>query len=237
MTDSTCPAGHPMDLTSPFSICDGRLLNVLVVDDEPTLRVLFCEMLRSDGHSAEAAPDGATALAKFSDGAFDLVITDQSIGVMSGRELAVEIKRLTPGIPMILLTGLLDEQDNVRASGLLIFFWQNQFRIAPCMRRSRHFASDIMRFFRKAPEPIVVPPPPPPTVSYQRALPKVAAWITLTEEQRVSLSAPVKSELEEAREADAGCGRVIPFRVHREEATPPTSEANSQAARRVEAEL
>lgn len=89
-----------------------RSLHVLVVDDEPALCSLFCEMLQSDGHSTEWAADGSAALSKFSDGIFDLVITDQSIAWMTGRELAAEIKKLRPKVPVVLLTGLIDERND-----------------------------------------------------------------------------------------------------------------------------
>jgi CheY-like chemotaxis protein len=94
-----------------------RALHVLVVDDEPALCSLFCEMLQSDGHSTEWAADGSAALSKFSSGTFDLVITDQSIAWMTGRELAAEIKKLRPEVPVVLLTGLIEERGGAGSSG------------------------------------------------------------------------------------------------------------------------
>jgi len=96
-----------------------RSLHVLVVDDEPALCSLFCEMLQSDGHSTEWAADGSAALSKFASGTFDLVITDQSIAWMTGRELAAEIKKLRPKVPVVLLTGLIEERAHAGSIGAI----------------------------------------------------------------------------------------------------------------------
>jgi CheY-like chemotaxis protein len=109
-----CRAESGAGVADPHTI-SRRSLHVLVVDDEPALCSLFCEMLQSDGHSTEWAADGSAALSKFSSGAFDLVITDQSIAWMSGRELAAEIKNLRPDVPVVLLTGLVDERNDAGA--------------------------------------------------------------------------------------------------------------------------
>jgi CheY-like chemotaxis protein len=89
---------------------------VLVVDDEPALRALYCEFLRWDGHRAEAAGSGKAALSKFRAADFDLVITDQSMADMNGRELSEELKRLKPEVPVFLLTGMVDQTRPARSS-------------------------------------------------------------------------------------------------------------------------
>ena len=45
---------------------------------------------------------------KFRAGHFDLVITDRAMPEMNGDELADSIKRLSPGEPIIMLTGFAD---------------------------------------------------------------------------------------------------------------------------------
>jgi CheY-like chemotaxis protein len=113
-----CRAESSVCVAEPPGI-SRRPLHVLVVDDEPALCSLFCEMLQSDGHSTEWAADGSAALSKFESGAFDLVITDQSIAWMTGRELAAEIKKLKPKVPVVLLTGLIDERANAGSPGAI----------------------------------------------------------------------------------------------------------------------
>ncbi len=80
---------------------------MLVVDDQPVLRQVVCEYLESDLHTAETT-SGAEALAKFAAGNFDAVITDQVMAQMNGSKLAAELKKLRPGVPVILLTGFVE---------------------------------------------------------------------------------------------------------------------------------
>jgi signal transduction histidine kinase len=82
-----------------------RPLRILVVDDQPVLCQLMCEFLENDFHSVDTAENGREALEKFRAGNFDLVITDQIMAEMNGEQLAVEIKKLAPKVPVILVTG------------------------------------------------------------------------------------------------------------------------------------
>ncbi|HEY2343357.1 MAG TPA: response regulator, partial [Chthoniobacteraceae bacterium] len=67
-------------------------LRILVAEDQPILCELFTECLTADCHLVETALDGKTALEKFQNGVFDLVITDHSMPGMSGLQLAAAIK-------------------------------------------------------------------------------------------------------------------------------------------------
>ena len=83
-------------------------LNILVVDDQPVLCEILSAYLTKDSHIVEAANHGEEALAKFSTGNFDLVITDQVMPGMSGSELAATIKDRSPRTAVFLLTGFAD---------------------------------------------------------------------------------------------------------------------------------
>jgi CheY-like chemotaxis protein len=80
-------------------------LRVLVVDDEPTVLALFKEYLELDGHAVSAAANGRQAADMFKSGAFDLVLTDRAMPEMSGDQLAIAVKRLSPATPVVLITG------------------------------------------------------------------------------------------------------------------------------------
>jgi two-component system sensor histidine kinase EvgS len=68
-------------------------LRVLVVDDHPANRMLLQNQLASLGCVVETANDGQAAFARWTqDDAFDLVLTDCSMPVMSGEELARAIR-------------------------------------------------------------------------------------------------------------------------------------------------
>jgi len=83
-------------------------MRILVVEDEPNLRDTLTEILEADGHSADSASNGAEGLEKVRAGAFDLVITDLKMPVMCGDAMAIEIEKVAPGQPVIMLTGHAD---------------------------------------------------------------------------------------------------------------------------------
>ena len=86
-----------------------RTLRVLIVDDQDIICELIAEHLASDGHTTASAAHGHQALELFRTGQFDLVITDQSMPMMNGIQLATAIKALSPATPVVLLTGFGDE--------------------------------------------------------------------------------------------------------------------------------
>ncbi len=100
----------------------GRGERVLYVDDEPGLAALGKRRLEGIGYEVVTAADGQEALERFQRDplAVDAVITDQLMPRMNGTELALEISRLRPGIPMILLTGYVENlnEDEVRSRGV-----------------------------------------------------------------------------------------------------------------------
>jgi CheY-like chemotaxis protein len=80
---------------------------ILMVDDEPTLVETGAEILRQLGYQVVAKTGSTEALDAFRarSEAFDLVITDMTMPGMAGNELAREILRLRPELPVILVTG------------------------------------------------------------------------------------------------------------------------------------
>jgi CheY-like chemotaxis protein len=81
------------------------MARVLVVDDELPVRQLLTTFLNHLGHASESACNGPEALLKIEDAHFDLVFTDYNMPGMNGHQLAEEIKRRKPGIPVVLITG------------------------------------------------------------------------------------------------------------------------------------
>ncbi|MBV8916250.1 MAG: PAS domain S-box protein [Acetobacteraceae bacterium] len=84
--------------------CIGR--RVLVVDDEPSVRMLIRDVLEELGCVPLEANDSATALeALRSDQRVDLLISDIGLPGMNGRELAEAARRLDPRIGVLFITG------------------------------------------------------------------------------------------------------------------------------------
>ena len=80
-------------------------MRVLVVDDKAGVRHLLQELLESDGHEVEAVATGGDAVARLAESEFDIVVTDRSMPVMSGDELARLVKESARPVPVIMVTG------------------------------------------------------------------------------------------------------------------------------------
>ncbi len=79
---------------------------VLVVDDEPTVRMLVTEVLEGLGYlalEAAAGPAGLDILRGA--GRIDLLVTDVGLPGMNGRQLADAARGLRPGLKVLFITG------------------------------------------------------------------------------------------------------------------------------------
>lgn len=81
-------------------------LTVLVVEDDPIIRVVVCSMLEDMGHNCMEAKSAERALDVLaSNESIDLVVTDYSMQQMTGGQLIEIIKHDYKKIPAILATG------------------------------------------------------------------------------------------------------------------------------------
>jgi signal transduction histidine kinase/CheY-like chemotaxis protein/PAS domain-containing protein len=95
------PAGN-----APFAQ-DGGGKTVLVVDDEPTIRMLVSEVIEEMGHAALEAHDGPNAVQLLQSNArIDLLITDVGLpGAMNGRQVADAARAVRPDLQVLFITG------------------------------------------------------------------------------------------------------------------------------------
>jgi len=77
---------------------------ILVVDDEPDMRIALTYALSHCGYSVESASSGLEALEKFEADKFSLIITDLKMPGMSGIEILGKVKKRSPKIPVIMIT-------------------------------------------------------------------------------------------------------------------------------------
>ena len=85
----------------------GQGKTVLVVDDEPTVRMLVTEVLEDLGYTAIEAADGLVGLKVLrSDARIDLLVTDVGLpGGMNGRQVADAARAVRPGLKVLFITG------------------------------------------------------------------------------------------------------------------------------------
>jgi two-component system alkaline phosphatase synthesis response regulator PhoP len=91
---------------------------ILIVDDDPDIRLLLDFNLSSTGYEVLEATNGAEALAIMREHTVNLVITDLTMPVMDGYELIRIVKESpdTSKIPVLMLTGR--EEERVSREGM-----------------------------------------------------------------------------------------------------------------------
>ena len=96
-----------------------RRLRVLVVDDEAVVRAVAEGMLRHLGHAILTADNGRHAVDRCEEakGAFDLVLMDMTMPVMSGHEAFLEIHARFPGLPVVFCSGYSLDMDTMESGG------------------------------------------------------------------------------------------------------------------------
>lgn len=82
--------------------------DILVVDDDDVIRETLCELLSTD-YSCQTADTAEEALARLQTRRFDVVLTDISMPGLSGMELLTRVVELYPGTPVIIISGLSDQ--------------------------------------------------------------------------------------------------------------------------------
>jgi PAS domain S-box-containing protein len=115
---------------------------ILLVDDETSGLNAMRKTLESLGYIVSTSESGVGALELFKNAplAFDLVITDMTMPVMTGKELVKEITCIRPGMPVILCTGFSDQIDENEAARMGIC----AFILKPVIR------TEIARAIRQA---------------------------------------------------------------------------------------
>lgn len=108
--DSTAEAQPPSAAPVP-----GR--HVLLVDDDEVITTVAAEVLRRAGYRVSVFTDPRAALDRLRAGGadVDLVVTDLNMPEMSGLELRRQVRALWPGLPVIVSSGNLPDDETARA--------------------------------------------------------------------------------------------------------------------------
>jgi DNA-binding NtrC family response regulator len=85
------------------------MADILVVDDDDVIRDTLCELLSSN-HYCQTADTAEEALALLEAQRFDVVLTDVSMPGLNGMELLKRVLDLYPGTPVIIISGLSDQE-------------------------------------------------------------------------------------------------------------------------------
>jgi nitrogen-specific signal transduction histidine kinase/ActR/RegA family two-component response regulator len=99
------------------AVAKGNGETVLFVDDEEALVRLGEEMIADLGYEPIGFTSSNAALAHFREAPqrFDVVLSDESMPEMTGSELAAEIRKIRPDIPIVLMSGYVSAALSARA--------------------------------------------------------------------------------------------------------------------------
>lgn len=92
---------------------------ILIVEDDPDIQELLENFLEEAGYGTVTAEDGVEALERFSDGQFDLVLLDVLLPKIDGFGVCELIRRQSQ-VPIIMLTALSGEQEQIRGLDLQV---------------------------------------------------------------------------------------------------------------------
>ena len=90
---------------SPAAPVARRVARVMLVDDDPQVCSILGDLLRQAGHSVTTTLSGPTALANYTPGRFDVIISNVGMADMNGWELARRLRALDNAVPIMFLTG------------------------------------------------------------------------------------------------------------------------------------
>jgi len=93
---------------------------ILLAEDNQELGSLLKEHLERSGTRVDHLIDGVAALEKFlaSPNLYDLVITDQALPGLSGRQLAEQLLQSRPDLPILLMTGYSESISEAQAKSM-----------------------------------------------------------------------------------------------------------------------
>lgn len=81
------------------------MANILIIDDEKSIRTTLKEILEYEGYKVDEAADGIIGLEKIENQDFDAVLCDIKMPKMDGMEVLTKAGELAPDVPFIMISG------------------------------------------------------------------------------------------------------------------------------------
>lgn len=120
-----CKGEDRKDETGEDAVPRGNGEKILLVDDESAILAFAENMIEQMGYSVRAHSSSVQALDAFSHDprAFDLVITDQTMPLLTGMDLATKMLAIRSDIPIILITGFSEivSAEQAREQGITVY--------------------------------------------------------------------------------------------------------------------
>ena len=100
---------------------------ILVIDDDPGIRVSLCVLLRAEGLEVHEACDGEKGVALFREVNPDVVICDLIMPGLHGYQTITEIKRMNLQVKIIAMSGGTKGGGQIGTTPEAMLSWSSQF--------------------------------------------------------------------------------------------------------------
>ena|SRR5579859_524324 len=91
----------------------GKVQTILIVEDDARMQKVLKRLFESEGFLVEIASDGMEGLERFQAVNPSLAVLDLMLPRMSGRDLCKRIKKISPALPVIILSAITEVADKV----------------------------------------------------------------------------------------------------------------------------
>lgn len=78
--------------------------SLLIIDDDADVREWVSETLVGAGYRVRAVPTGKAAVGALAEGVVDLILTDVYMPGMDGIEVLRTMRRIAPGVPVLMMS-------------------------------------------------------------------------------------------------------------------------------------
>ncbi|SFE09201.1 two-component system, response regulator, stage 0 sporulation protein F/two-component system, OmpR family, response regulator MprA/two-component system, NtrC family, response regulator AtoC [Lentibacillus persicus] len=83
--------------------------DILVVDDQPGIRMLLQDILENAGFRVTLAETGKEGMEKIYEASYDLLILDYKLPIMDGPEMLRRLEKEKISLPVIVMTGMAEQ--------------------------------------------------------------------------------------------------------------------------------
>ena len=94
--------------------------SILIIDDAADVRDWLSETLADAGYRVQAMPTGKAAVGALVAGMVDLIMTDVYMPDMGGIEVLRTVRRIAPGVPVLMMSGHGNAEFNARPTADLL---------------------------------------------------------------------------------------------------------------------
>ncbi len=101
-----------------------NLKEILIVDDQPGIRLLLNEVFKKEGFHTHLAANGFDALKIAETTALDCALLDMKIPGMDGLEILARLKAIQPNLPVVMMTAYIEQHmiDSATELGVAKYF-------------------------------------------------------------------------------------------------------------------